>query len=129
MYMPSLAVLSLAATSCVDSAQDAGHEHAAELEDDDFKGCPTDIPVFEPGSRAQGEHFALRVLSALPNEPERYTNTWNVELTALAGKNTKAQITRGRTFMPVHGHDGRVEPSIRPLATVTTSRAIARSLA
>jgi hypothetical protein len=97
---------------------DAGTS-AADEADDDFKGCPTELPAFGPGLRAAGDHYALKLLAATPDQPERYTeNDWTVELTTLDGSSTSdAQIVHGQTFMPLHGHDGRVEPGVKALAT------------
>lgn len=91
---------------------------ASVEEDDDFKGCPADIPALAPGVRAAGDHYALQLLAATPDQPERYMdNDWTVALTTLNGSSAAdAQIVRGQTFMPIHGHDGRVEPNIMPLA-------------
>ena len=83
--------------------------------DDDFKGCPEGIADFGPGLRAEGKQFALEVVSALPAEPERYRNDWTVVWSALEGEQSTAEITRAQTFMPIHGHDGRVEPEIDAL--------------
>jgi hypothetical protein len=92
---------------------------AADDADDDFKGCPAQIPAFGPGLRAVGDHYALKLLAAMPDQPERYSdNDWTVELATLDGSSASdAQIVRGQTFMPIHGHDGRVEPAVKALAT------------
>jgi hypothetical protein len=96
-------------------------ENSTAAEDDiedDFKGCPEDVPSVEPGLQAAGEHFAVELLAAMPAEPERYIdNSWTVELHARDGSATPdAQIVRGQTFMPVHGHDGQVAPLMKALA-------------
>jgi hypothetical protein len=114
----AVSLTALLASACAaDATEAAAHgDSAAELEDD-FKGCPADIPVFEPGLRAAGERFALRVEDAMPAQPERYTNSWTVALEALDGSVAPdAALTRGETFMPVHGHDGRVRPAITALS-------------
>jgi hypothetical protein len=94
------------------------HEHDTDVQlDDDFKGCPEGIPVFEPGLEASGEHFTLKLIAAVPSEPERYRNDWTVEVRAVDGAPAPdAEITRGQTFMPVHGHDGRVKPKMKALS-------------
>jgi hypothetical protein len=57
-----------------DPALSAGDAAVAE---DDFKGCPEDIPAFTPGLRTAGDHVAARLLAAKPAEPERYNeNDW-----------------------------------------------------
>lgn len=95
-------------------ALDAGGPADAE---DDFQGCPAGIPSFEPGLQAMGEHLAVKLIAATPAEPERYLNSWTVELGSLDGSPAPdAEIVRGETFMPVHGHDGRVQPQMTALA-------------
>lgn len=105
----------VAAFSCSDAGSTDQHalDPAGDTEaDDDFKGCPEDIPPFGPGLFASSDHFAATLRSAMPVEPERYSrNRWEVELSA-----SDATITHGQTFMPIHGHDGRVEPQITALS-------------
>jgi hypothetical protein len=100
-------------------ADDTEHsdDHGSEAAlDDDFKGCPEGIPPFEPGLRVAGVHFALKLIAADPTEPERYRNDWTVEVSAADGAPAPdAEIIRGQTFMPVHGHDGRVQPKMKAL--------------
>jgi hypothetical protein len=89
---------------------------ATEAEpDDDFKGCPAEFPTFEPGLHSAGAHLSANVLGAMPAEPERYLNDWTVELTADGAPAMGASIVRGQTFMPVHGHDGGVQPQPKSL--------------
>jgi hypothetical protein len=89
-----------------------GGDGQAELgPEDDFKGCPPELPVFAPGLQALGAEHTLTLVSAEPAEPERYENDWVVELSPEG-----AELVRGQTFMPVHGHDGRVEPELMPLS-------------
>jgi hypothetical protein len=101
----------------------AGQGSSAELADD-FKGCPASVPAFAPGLRAEGKHFAVTLVSSKPEVPERYTNSWTVSLSTLDGQGEQAgqpaqglAITRAQTFMPVHGHDGRVVPVLTPQPT------------
>jgi len=99
-------------------ARDAGPiaDMPADAEGD-FKGCPDGIPNVAPGLLAVGERLALKVVAAMPAEPERYLNDWTVELSSLDGSpDAEAEIVRGQTFMPVHGHDGRVQPRMKALA-------------
>lgn len=97
----------------------AGMSAADDPDDDDFKGCPPAIPAVMPGLRAAGAHYALQLLAAKPEQPERYSdNAWTVELSALDGSSVAdAKIVRGQTFMPIHGHDGRVDPNVQALST------------
>jgi hypothetical protein len=101
------------------TARTQGVSDAGVEDDDDFKGCPADIPALAPGARAIGDHYALQLLAATPDQPERYLdNHWTVESAPLDGSSAAdVQIVRGQTFMPIHGHDGRVEPEITSLDT------------
>jgi hypothetical protein len=106
-----------------DRQVDAAHSAAddahvpVDAEDDDFKGCPDGIPNVAPGLQTTGELLAVKVVAAMPAEPERYINRWSVELSSLSGSpDPDAEIVRGQTFMPVHGHDGRVEPRMTALS-------------
>jgi hypothetical protein len=120
--MVSSAVTPLLIAVCLvgcasDASGDLGQAHEASM-DDDFKGCPPGIPSFEPGLQAKGNSFAIKVLSAEPTEPQRYTNKWEVELDALDGAPAAdAHIKKSQTFMPVHGHDGMVVPEVSALAS------------
>jgi hypothetical protein len=68
--------------------------------------------------RAEGTQLAVSLISATPAEPERYGNDWSVAVRMRDGSPAPgAQILRGQTFMPIHGHDGRVEPALEALAT------------
>lgn len=115
----SMFVLSLCAACSgnddgVLTAEDAG---ALADDEDDFKGCPEGIPSFAPGLQTMGEHLAVKVIAAVPEEPERYLNEWTVELDAPDGTPAPdAEIERAETFMPVHGHDGRVQPQMTALS-------------
>jgi hypothetical protein len=119
------------ACACGSDSDDAAHdvEHGGaehshdpgtglDAEDADFKGCPAGIPTVAPGLQAGGKQFAMKVIAAMPAEPERYANSWTVELTARDGSSPAldARIDHGQTFMPIHGHDGRVVPSSTSLA-------------
>lgn len=101
---------------CTLAACSGTESDAQATTEDDFKGCPADIPAFAPGLLARGQKLRLELLAAQPAEPERYANDWDVELSTLEGAPAAdASIVRGQTFMPVHGHDGRVEPEITAL--------------
>ena len=109
-----VSVLWLIGSAACSGDEDLGNEHDAQHgaePEDDFKGCPPEVPVFGPGLEAEGEPHRVRLISAQPVEPERYRNDWVVELTP-----PDAQLVRGQTFMPVHGHDGRVQPEFKALA-------------
>ncbi|HET8937953.1 MAG TPA: hypothetical protein VFN67_31130 [Polyangiales bacterium] len=102
---------------CAAEAQDGDLQQATH--DDDFKGCPELTARFEPGLQADGDHFAMKLVSAIPSDPERYLNSWTVEVESLDGSSAAdTLIERSQTFMPVHGHDGRVVPEIGATAEV-----------
>lgn len=100
-----------------DEHEDATHAHDLDAEDADFRGCASGIPTSAPGLVAVGRQLGVRVVEATPAELERYANSWIVELTTRDGSPAlDARIERGQTFMPVHGHDGRVVPTAAALA-------------
>jgi YtkA-like len=92
------------------------HDMPDEVEDD-FQGCPAGFPSVAPELKTMGGHLAVKVVAAMPEEPERYINDWTVELSSLDGSPAPdAEIVRGQTFMPIHGHDGRVQPQMTALS-------------
>jgi len=94
----------------------ASGAHDADM-DDDFQGCPDRFNSQAPGLEVEGQHLAAKVITAMPPEPERYINEWTVELSSLDGSPARgAKIIRGQTFMPVHGHDGGVQPRLTALS-------------
>jgi hypothetical protein len=114
-----LARILLAAYFACGHADDTASTGLADAsEQDDFKGCPADIPTFQLGIQASSEHFGLKLLAAAPAEPERFRdNDWTVDLSSPDGAHSpEATITHGQTFMPIHGHDGRVEPEMKALS-------------
>ena len=94
--------------ACGGEADESDAQSQQEL-DDDFKGCPPELPVFGPGLEVESGKYKITLISAQPAEPERYENDWVVELNP-----PEAVLVRGQTFMPIHGHDGRVEPAVKP---------------
>jgi hypothetical protein len=85
---------------------------------DDFQGCAATVPTSAQGLQVMGAHVAVRVVDATPAEPEQYLNHWTIELQTPDGKPEEgAQPVRAQTFMPLHGHDGIVQPRITGLAT------------
>jgi hypothetical protein len=104
-------LLASGAVACGDEADESDAQSQEEL-DDDFKGCPPELPVFGPGLEVENALHKITLISAQPAEPERYENDWIVELSP-----PDAVLVRGQTFMPIHGHDGRVEPALKPLSS------------
>lgn len=102
-------LLGVSVAACGGEADESEAPSQDELEDD-FKGCPTELAAFTPGLQVEDAHHTAKLVSAQPTEPERYENHWVVELTP-----AEAVVVRGQTFMPIHGHDGRVAPAVKPL--------------
>lgn len=125
LVLLSLAFACLLAACGGGSASNAGSHatqhgalagHGGPL-DDDFKGCPEGIPMFKPGLEAVGSSYALHLVEAMPGAPERYSNRWTLDVVTLDGAPAAGvQLARGETFMPIHGHDGRVPPKIDALS-------------
>ena len=106
-------VAACALGACADAEAVGG----SMTEHDDFHGCAQAYASTATGLEISGEHLTVKVLDAMPAEPERYINRWTVELQTPGGSPaTAATLVRAQTFMPVHGHDGRVEPRPQPLA-------------
>jgi hypothetical protein len=60
----------------------------------------------------------VKLVAAMPEAPERYSNNWTLALSTHDGEVAPGlAISRAQTFMPVHGHDGRVVPDITALST------------
>jgi hypothetical protein len=95
---------------------DAG---AFVTEDDGFVGCPESIPMFVLGMGASGDNGVLAATldDASHAPPLRYLNDWTLHWTRSDGTPlADVVLTKARAFMPVHGHDGIVPPTIEPLA-------------
>ena len=90
-------------------------------EDDGFVGCPDGgTPRFALGMRASGDSgvLAATLVAASQVPPQRYLNDWTIALSRSDGTALNdVVITRARPFMPVHGHDGIVVPTLQPLAS------------
>ncbi|HKU41205.1 MAG TPA: hypothetical protein VJR89_23745 [Polyangiales bacterium] len=110
------ALLAAALLACGEAVHEVSNEDAGLL-DDDFRGCPEGYPSVARGLEGRNDHWTLRVLEGMPSEPERYRNSWTVQISAAGGSTPDdLQITHGETFMPVHGHDGRVQPRLTRLS-------------
>ena len=97
--------------------EDAGEEVAADGEvEAQFEGCPDSVPPFALGMQArvvEGRIHA-KLVTASPAPPMRYLNDWTVALTDADGEALEdVRIESARPFMPVHGHDGNLEPTLR----------------
>ncbi|MDB4988005.1 MAG: hypothetical protein JWN04_3183, partial [Myxococcaceae bacterium] len=120
----------LAGCSSVESqpsaALDGGLSDAARLadaaaslanEDDGFEGCPDSVPAFALDMQATGEqgHINATLLAASNVPPLRYLNSWTVAFSAQGAPLSDVVLTKARPFMPVHGHDGIVQPMVESL--------------
>jgi hypothetical protein len=98
-------------------AGDPAREGNDELRADaaTYEGCPATTPAFALGMQATGEAGKLRatLVAADPAPPMRYLNDWTLSFESVAsGPLGDAQISMARPFMPVHGHDGNLKPTI-----------------
>ena len=99
--------------------EDAGHTETDGEAEAEYQGCPADLPDFELGMRARVLEGSIQasVVEASPAPPMRYLNDWTVELTDAEGNALEdVRIESARPFMPVHGHDGNLEPKVRGLS-------------
>jgi len=98
----------------------AGHSDAGGVPlDDEFRGCPESAPPFTLGMQASGNqgHLRATLVAASNVPPLRYLNDWTVDVQSASGAPlTDVQLTNARPFMPVHGHDGIVKPTVQRLA-------------
>jgi photosystem II stability/assembly factor-like uncharacterized protein len=113
------ALLSLAALlsllGCGESSEEASPPRADAAT---YQGCPSDTPPFALGMEAQGVRGKVRarLRAALPAPPQRYRNDWTLEFVDAQGALlSDVTVSKARPFMPVHGHDGNIQPTIRPL--------------
>jgi len=119
-----LALAFFATTACGDDP-DAGHPHGSEATGPEvdaaaYEGCSmadasTPSPELEIGMSALGQAGKIQgvLVDANPNPPMRYRNDWTVKFErAQGGALADVQITDARPFMPVHGHDGNVTPTL-----------------
>lgn len=104
----------------VDAGQDADEEPAADGEAEAaFEGCPDSVPPFALGMQARVVEGSIHasVIEASPAPPMRYLNDWTVELSDAQGNALEdVRIESARPFMPVHGHDGNLQPKVRALS-------------
>ena len=89
----------------VDDDGDAGHADAP---------CSAAYPAFRAGLETKAADLTVRLLSVDPQPPrQKSDNTWVLEVVDAAGKPVPgAVITSADTYMDVHKHGGRWEPTI-----------------
>lgn len=112
----SLALLALVA-SCGDDPRDS--DEPATRPDTMYVGCPASTPPFALGMEALGKlgRIRARLVAARPTPPARYRNDWELAFFGPRGERLDdVSVARARPFMPVHGHDGNVQPTVRPVA-------------
>ena len=71
---------------------------------------------FEIGLQKRGMAGSLhmRVLDAVPAQPEKFENDWLIEVADADGPIEAAGITV-EPYMPTHGHDGTFAPEVSPM--------------
>lgn len=102
--------------SCGEANEHDPDEHAPSAT---YQGCPASTPPFALGMEALGRfgRIGARLLEARPAPPARYRNDWELEFIDGMGRVLEdVAVVRARPFMPVHGHDGNITPTVRPLA-------------
>jgi hypothetical protein len=113
----ALGLIVLAAAACGDSVNRTGSDAGAQSEHEStFEGCPESTPPFALGMQTAGElgRITGTLIDASNAPPLRYLNDWTVEFVDGEGQPIEdVSIRRARPFMPVHGHDGNVQPSVR----------------
>jgi hypothetical protein len=103
---------------CGEAADEPDASGAPSADAATYQGCPLDTPPFALGMEAQGVRGSVRarLRAALPAPPQRYRNDWTLEfLDAQGALLSDVTITKARPFMPVHGHDGNIQPTIQAL--------------
>jgi hypothetical protein len=104
-----------------DAAAEPSQPDAGSYDDEEaaFMGCPDTTPAFSLGMQAKGRdgHIVAALIEASNAPPLRFLNDWTIELRDAAGTPlSDVSIKSARPFMPVHGHDGNVQPTVKPLA-------------
>lgn len=113
----------LALCACeADTRSMHGHDHDHTSGDPadagSYEGCPEATPEFALGMRAMGKegNVHAELVAALPSPPMRYRNDWTLRFTDVEARPLQdVVLTSARPFMPVHGHDGNVLPTISQL--------------
>jgi hypothetical protein len=89
-----------------DAGDDDGYPHAA---------CDPGLPKHPTDVRGEGVggNLHVEVVEADYDPPRKYTNDWVVALSDAQGEPVDdAEFSKARTWMPVHGHDGKFAPEI-----------------
>lgn len=98
--------------------QDAGsgeqaHGHEEDEGESSDVPCPPETPIFEPGLSAPGRASVIeaRLVSAAPETPHKYENSWVLEFVDAEGKPIEdIVVDSAKTYMPVHAHGGGTTP-------------------
>ena len=101
------------------TAADAAEDESPEGEEAAFQGCPDSLPAFALGMQARVVEGGIqaRLVAASPAPPLRYLNDWTVEFADAEGNALEdVRIESARPFMPLHGHDGNLQPKLRGLS-------------
>ena len=99
------------------AGHDAGHPTGHVDEDSgEAEPCTAAYPAFREGMRAKAGDLTVRLLSVDPEPPrQKMDNTWVLEVVDASGKPVPgAVIEDADTYMDVHKHGGRWDPTIAP---------------
>jgi hypothetical protein len=80
--------------------------------------CPPDFPKFSDGLSARVNDLTVRLVTVDPRPPRQLVdNDWTIALVDASGAPlVGAAVLSADTWMTVHNHGGRWEPTIEPLA-------------
>jgi hypothetical protein len=117
----AVAWLMAAALSGCGTSSKAGSADAS-LEEADaaaYYGCPDTVPDLVVGLKVMGKSgkISASLVDASPSPPRKYLNTWTLQLAdANDSPLEDATVTAIRTYMPLHGHEGKPSPDVAMLA-------------
>lgn len=115
----SLLLSLLASSGCADASADP---RTPTADASVYQGCPPEAAPFALGMEARGVagRVHARLRAAMPAPPQRYRNDWTLEFFDAQGRLlSDVTVTRARPFMPLHGHDGNLQPTLRAVDSTT----------
>ena len=120
-FLLSCAVVSGCGGDDSPSHAQPGHDAGVptgEVDDDptDSETCTAAYPAFRAGRTATAGALTVRLLSVDPQPPRQKTdNTWVLEVVDASGKPVSGAVIEDvDTYMDVHKHGGRWQPTIVP---------------
>ncbi|MFT3925891.1 MAG: hypothetical protein QM778_25330 [Myxococcales bacterium] len=109
-----ITLLALALCACAGDENDS-LQAGSDVDGAVYEGCGS-TPAFALGTVERGMSGQIEavLLDAMPKPPMRYRNDWTVQFRNADTHRVlpDADITMVRPFMPVHGHDGNVLPTV-----------------